>query len=112
MKTLKALKITSIVNGIFCFCCIIFAVCLTINQYYSLGIIKTIGVIVTFGWLLNPSPLVTLIINLEFFLAERRSSEMRQLIGKKHIWIFIWPIITTLFYFVAMGFLVEITGGV
>lgn len=25
---------------------------------------------------------------------------------------FIWTVITTLFYFVAMGFLVEITGGV
>ena len=112
MKTLKALKITSILNGIYCFCCIVFAVYLTIDQYYSVGAIEVIGVIATFGWLINPSPFVTLIINLVFFLVEWRSPEAKQIIGKKYIWIFVWPVITTLFYFVAMGFLVEITGGV
>jgi len=112
MKTLKALKITSILNGIFCLCCVVFAVCLTINQYCSTDAIKAIGVIATFGWLINPTPWVTFIINLVFFLIERNSSDARQLIGKKHILIFVWPVITTLLDFVAMGFLVEITGGV
>ncbi|MBQ4116901.1 MAG: hypothetical protein IJD37_05950 [Clostridia bacterium] len=112
MKTLKALKITSIINTVFCFCCIIFSVCLIINQHYSIGIVKTVGTIGAFGFLLNPSALVTFIVNLVFFLAERHSFEARQLIGKKYIWIFVWPVITTLFYFIAMGFLIEITGGV
>lgn len=112
MKTVKALKITSILNGIFCFCCIMFVACLNINQHYGIGIIQTIGVIVAFGWLLNPTPVVTFVINLVFFLVERHSSEARQRIGKKWIWVFIWPVITALFYFIAMGFLVEITGGV
>ena len=44
MKTLKALKITSILNGIYCLCCVVFAVCLTINQYCSTDAIKAIGV--------------------------------------------------------------------
>lgn len=112
MKTLKALRITSILNGVYCFCCILFSVCLTINQHYSIGIMKTIGVIAAFGWLLNPTPLVAFAINVVFFSEERQSSEARQVIGKKHIWIFIWPAITTLFFFVALGFLVGITGGV
>ena len=112
MKTLKALKITSILNGIYCFCCIVFAVCLTINQYYSVGAIEVIGVIATFGWLINPSPFVTLIINLVFFLVERCSPEAKQIIGKKYIWIFVWPVITTVFYFTSIGLLVDITGGV
>ena len=85
MKTIKALKITSILNGIYCFCCIVFVVCLTINQYYSVGAIEVIGVIATFGWLINPSPFVTLIINLVFFLVERCSPEAKQIIGKKYI---------------------------
>ena len=112
MKTLKALKITSILNGIYCFFCIIFAICLIINQYYHTDAIVAIGVIATFGWMLNPTPIISFIICLIFFLTERHSTEAKQTIGKKYIWIFIWPIITTLFYFIAMGFLIEFTGGV
>ena len=112
MKTLKALKITSILNGIFCFFCIIFVICLITNQYYHMEAIVAIGVIATFGWMLNPTPIISFIICFGFFLTERHSTEAKQIIGKKHIWIFVWPVITTVFYFIAMGFLVEITGGV
>ena len=112
MKTLKALKITSILNGIFCFFCITFVICLITNQYYHMDAIVAIGVIATFGWILNPTPIISFIICLIFFLTERHSTEAKQIIGKRRIWIFIWPVITTVFYFIAMGFLVEITGGV
>ena len=112
IKTIKALKITSILNSIFCFCCITFVICLTVNQYYAMAAIKAIGVITTFGWMFNPTPIVLFVICLVFFLVERHSDEAKQKIGKKYIWIFLWPVITALFYFVAIGFLVEITGGV
>lgn len=112
MKTLRSLKITSILNGIFCLFCVVFSICLTVNQIYDISAVKTIGVIAAFGWMLNPTPPVSFIINLVIFLDERHSPEARQLIGKKYIFIFIWPVITTLFYFAAMGFLTALTGGV
>lgn len=112
MKTLKALKTTSILNGLFCFFCIVFVICLTTNQYYHMDIIVAIGVIATFGWMFNPTPIISFIVCFGYFLTERHSPEEKQRIGKKYIWIFIWSIVTTLFYFTAMGFLVAITGGV
>ena len=74
--------------------------------------ITAIVVITTFGWILNPTPIISFIACLAFFLTKHHSTEAKQIIGKKYIWIFVWPAITTMFYFIAMGFLVEITGGV
>lgn len=82
MKTLKALKITSILNGIFCFFCIIFVICLITNQYYHMDAIVAIGVIATFGWMLNPTPIISFIICFGFFLTERHSTEAKQIIEK------------------------------
>ena len=116
MKTLKALKITSILNGIFCFCCIISLSCLAINRYCKLGtfesIIAIIGGIPLLCWIINPVGIVSFIICLILFLIERKNQESRQVLGKKWIWIFIWPAITTVFYFVSIFLLVGITGGV
>ena len=110
MKTLKSLKITTILNSIFCFCCITSVICLIVNQSYDMAAITAIYVIATIGWMINPSPTIMFIVNLVMFLVERRSANARQIIGKKYIWIFIWPVITILFFFVALGFFVEISG--
>ena len=112
MKTLRSLKITSFLNGIYCFCCVLFAVSLVILQHRSIGAVRVLSTVGAFGWLLNPTPLVTFIVNLVLFLTERQDPQARQKIGRKSVWIFLWPVITTVFYFIAMGFLVEITGGV
>ena len=112
MKTLKALKITSILNSIFCFFCISFVICIITIQYYRTDVIVAIGVISTYGWMLNPTPIISFIICLKFFLNDRHSAEAKQIIGRKYIWIFVQLAIATVFYFIAMGFLVEITGGV
>ncbi len=116
MKTLKALKITSILNGIFCLCCIISITCLAINRYCALGtienIISIIGGIPLLCWIINPIGIVSFIVCLALFLAEKKNQEAKQELGKHWIWIFIWPAITTVFYFVSIYLLVEITGGV
>ena len=116
MKTLKALKITSILNSIFCFCCIISLSCLAINRYCELGtfenIIAIIGGIPLLCWIINPIGIVSFIVCLVLFLTEREKQEVKQVMGKKWIWIFIWPVITTVFYFISIYLLVTITGGV
>ena len=116
MKTLKALKITSILNSIFCFCCIVSLSCLAINRYCELGtfenIIAIIGGIPLLCWIINPVGIVSFIVCLVLFFSLRKKQGSKQVMGKKWIWIFIWPVITTVFYFVSIGLLVEITGGV
>lgn len=112
MKTLKALRIAAVLNGIYCLCCIAYAICLTLYQHIHSPVIKTIGVITGLGWLLNPSPVIAFVMCRVRYSAERRSPEARQLIGKKYVWIYLWPVIAAACYFAAMGTLIEITGGV
>ncbi len=113
MKTLKALKITSILNSIFCLCCMMSLTCLAINRHCELGTFENIiGGIPLLCWIINPVGIVSFIICLFLFLIERKNEESRQLLGKKWIWIFIWLAITTVFYFVSIFLLVGITGGV
>ena len=116
MKTLKALKITSILNSIFCLCCITSLTCLAINRYCALGtfenIITIIGGIPLLCWIINPVGIVSFTVCLVLFLIERKNQEAKQAMGKKWIWIFVWPVITTVFYFTSICLLVEITGGV
>ena len=112
MKTLKALKITSVLNSIFCFFCIAFIICLIINQNHHTDAVGVMVVISAFGFLLNPTPIVSFAICFTFFSTERRSMEEKEKIGKRFIWIFLWPIITAIFYFAAMHFFIEFTGGV
>ena len=114
MKTLKALKITSVLNGIFCLCCILFLACTAINRYGALGeaenIIAVIGRIFLWGWLINPVGIVSFIVCLTLFAVERKDPVAKQVIGLKWIWIFVWPVITTVFYFVSIGLMVDISG--
>ena len=112
MKTLKALKITSILNGIFCFCCILSIGGLAIGNYYDSQICWSIGNILTITWIINPIGLVSFGICLSLFLKERKNQEAKQIMGKKWIWIFIWPIITTVVYLMTGGMFAAITGGV
>ena len=112
MKTLKALKITCILNGIFCLFCIASTVCFAVNHYLYLRDYFSVGSILVYGWIINPVGIVSSIICLTSFLTERKSQGAKQVIGMKWIWIFIWPIITTIFYITAGGLMVVLTGGV
>ena len=112
MKTLKALKITSILNGIFCFFCIASTVCFAINRYFDMREFFSIGTILIYGWIINPVGIVSFIVCLALFLGERKSPEAMQIMGSKWIWLFAWPIITTVLYVIAGGLTVAFTGGV
>ena len=112
MKTLKALKITSILNSIFCFCCIASTGCMAISRYFDLNIFFRIGDFLVITWIINPIGIISFAICLTKFMVERTSPDSRQVIGKKWIWIFIWPVITTVIYILSGGLFVAFTGGV
>ena len=112
MKTLKALKITSILNGIFCFFCVASTICFAITRYFDSDLFFSIGNILIYGWIINPIGIVSFIICFSLFLTERKNQEARKAMGKKWIWVFAWPIITTLLYLIAGGLTVAFTGGV
>lgn len=112
MKTLKALRITSILNGIFCFFCIASTVCFAVTRYYDSEQFFRIGNILIYGWIINPVGIVSFIVCLALFLAERKNQEPKQVMGKKWVWIFIWPVITTVLYITAGVLTVAFTGGV
>ena len=112
MKTLKALKITSILNCIFCFCCIASTGCMAISRYLDINVFFRIGDLLVITWIINPIGIISFAICLTTFMVERTSPETRQVIGKKWIWIFVWPIITTLIYLISSILTVAFTGGV
>ncbi len=117
MKTLKALKITSVLQIIFCLFCVASTVCFAISNYAinhdsDWRTPFSIANILIYGWVANPVAPISFIICLVLFLVERKQPENRQLIGRKWIWIFIWPAITTLFYVAALMLSVALTGGV
>ena len=113
MKTLKVLKITSILHGIFCLCCIVSILCMCFIPAGTLhNVVQTLGVISVIGWMFNPSPFICTIVGLVIFLSERDNPEERKALGKKGIWFFLWPLIDIFCYLAAIFFLVFTTGGV
>lgn len=93
MKTRKALKITSILNGVFCFFCIASTFCFAINRYFDLRVFFDIANILIYGWIINPVGIISFVVCLMLFLTECKSSEAKQVMEKKWIWIFIWPVV-------------------
>lgn len=112
MKTLKAIKVTSILNSIFCFFCIASTFCFAINRYFDLRIFFDIANILVYGWIISPVGIISFVICLVLFLMEHRDSEAKQVMGKMWIWIFIWPVITTVLYLTTGVLTVAFTGGV
>ena len=112
MKTLQALKITSVLNSIFCLFCIASTVCFAINHYYNLRGFLDAGLILTYGWVINPIGILAFNVCFKFYSTERKNKEAKNAMGKKWIWVFIWPVVTTVFYLTAGVLMVAFTGGV
>ena len=112
MKTIKALKAVTIWNCIFCFFWILSILCLAIHEYYDVYILFGIGVIGIYGWMVNPFPIISCYRCHKIYLAERQVPLYKQQVGKKWVWIYIWPIITTVLWIVGGVLFVEFTGGV
>jgi len=95
VKTLKALKITSIIQAIFCFFCLAIIAGLFLGASLGLDLLVSITAFILYGTV-NFSmyiPPVCFIVNLVYFLKDRKDPEQRKLIGYKWIWIFVWLIV-------------------
>jgi len=112
MKTLKALKITSILQILFCVCCIASVLCFALDDNYKSDLLFGFGMILFVNYIINPIGIVAFIINLIMFFVERKRPENRNLIGKKWVWIFIWPVVTTVLWLASVVLFVQFTGGV
>ena len=112
MKTVKALKITSVLNSIFCLFCIASTICFAVNRYFDLRVFFDIANILVYGWIINPIAIISFVVCLVLFICEHKESETKQVIGKKWMWIFVWPVITTVLYLTAGVLTVAFTGGV
>ena len=113
MKTLQALRRAAIWSGVFCFFCVLSTVCFAIYYYFDVSYdFVGVGMLSVYGWMVNPLALISCIRCLKAYLKERKDSEAREIIGKRWIWIFILPAITTVLWLAGGVLLVAFTGGV
>ena len=87
MKTVKALKITSVLNSIFCLFCIASTICFAVNRYFDLRVFFDIANILVYGWVINPVAIISFVVCLVLFICEHKESEAKQVMGKKWVWI-------------------------
>ena len=113
MKTIKALKITSIINSIFCFFCLASTVCSAIVYYLDIRNFLKINEYCLYGWSFTaPVGIIAWIVCLMIWLVERRSFEARQTIKNKWVWIILWPVIATSILFFSIIVFAWCIGGV
>ena len=112
LKTLKALKNVTIFNCIFCISWLVSIICLYVYNRYDVRVFLDIGVLSVYGWMVNPLGLIFCYRALKAYLSERKDPAYKQMIGKRWIWILIWPVITTVIWVIGGGLFVLFTGGV
>ena len=112
MKLPRSLAITSILQSVFCLICIASGVCFGICRYTGNRSFFDAGNALVPYWMLNPIAFPCFAVNLYCFLSERHEPGFNDRIGRRWVWVFLWPVITTVMYLAAMILLVAFTGGV
>lgn len=112
MKTMKWLKISVILQIVYVFFCISSISCFAITRYFDVNGFFALGNILIYGWIINPTGFVTLIVGFIFFFAEKGIEEYRKTIGDRWIWFILFFVFDILLYLVSAYFLVFLTGGV
>ena len=102
MKTLKSLKITSVLQGIYCVGGVIALICLGLYDIL-LGTgaemqFFLFGAMLAFLSVINPVGIVCFLVDLVIFLLERRDVEERARIGRYWVIIPIWLAACTLIW--------------
>ncbi len=94
MKTMKSLKITSVIQGIYCVGGIVALVMLAVHDMLvGTGIEQQFilfGLMLCFFSVINPVGIICFVVNLVIFLLERRDLEQRKKIGGYWVFIPIW----------------------
>ncbi len=112
MKTMKWLKISVILQVVYVFFCISSISCFAVTRYFDVDGFFALGNILIYGWIINPTGFVTLIIGLIFFFAEKGIEDYRKIIGKRWIWFILFFVFDILLYLMSAFLLVFLTGGV
>ena len=112
MKTMKWLKISVILQVVYVFFCISSISCFAVTRYFDADGFFALGNILIYGWVINPTGFVTLIIGLIFFFAEKGIEDYRKIIGKRWIWFILFFVFDILLYLTSLFLLVFLTGGV
>lgn len=102
MKTLTSLKITSAVQALYCIYCLLSTLLIIVGVRIGPVILANVMLIifystVEFSIFIMPACFV---VNLVFFIIERQYPQQRAILGKKWIWIFVWPVIVTVFFLI------------
>ncbi len=112
MKTIKTLKITSILQSIYCLYCFVPIVFLALGDCTDIFSYTSIGIFLFCFTIINPTVIGSFVVNMVIFLIERKGPEQKKTIGLKWVWIFVWPLITTIFFIVSGLLFIKFTGGV
>lgn len=110
MKTLKCLKITSILQALFCLCCILADVGFIINYYYPNRWLLIIENLIMYGLVINPVGIVSFVCGMCYFWQERKYPEQKRIIGCRWLWFFVWFIVTFVFWVSLFMFTIEFGG--
>ena len=112
MRTLKWLKTAAVLQAVFVFSCVSSNVCFALYRRLDMRVFFNIATVLLYGWMVNPTGPLTLIVGLNRFLSERRNPEYREQIGKKWLWFPAWFVFDLLLYLAAIMAMVALTGGV
>lgn len=112
MRTLKWLKTAAVLQAVFVFSCVSSNVCFALYRRLDMRIFFNIATVLLYGWMVNPTGPLTLIVGLKRFLSERPNSEYCEQIGKKWLWFPVWFVFDLLLWIVSSVVMVTLTGGV
>ena len=112
MKTLKALKITSVLQAFYCVYCFVPIIFLIFGDISGNFLYTEVGMFLFPVAVVIPIVSCSFIVCMCIFAAELKSPEQRRIIGSKWLWIIVWPFITTAALTVSGVLFVHITGGV
>ncbi len=105
MKTIKFLKLAIWMQIVFYVICATSILCFYFDH-------NSIGIILSYFWIINPIGPVCCAVGLIKSISERKDIQSRKIIGNKWIWFIILFVITTCVYLISGGLMVIFTGGV
>ena len=110
MKTLKWLKITAVVQGIYALTCAVSLGLIACADSVD-DLIFRIGETVFFTGELLPIAPVLLFLTMFAYLRERGVPAQKELIGRKWLWMFLQFVVTIFILLVSLVIFVALTGG-
>lgn len=113
MQTIRWLKFSAVLQIIYVLFCVLSVGCFWMGhiaddwrKYFELGNQ------LVYGWVLNPTGPITLLVGMIFYFSERKDAVQRQLIGRKWIWFLFGFFFDLVLYLLSGCLIVGFTGGV